>query len=96
MGIIILIGQILLGIPFVVFAYWYEREEALFQTAKSYGHTIYRHAVFGLFFSVSFAILGMVFFPRGTGTTVLFVNRHSIGTPDRHPKGTPLSFVLGD
>jgi hypothetical protein len=71
MGIIILIGQILLGIPFVVFAYWYEREEVLFQTTKSYGHTIYRHAVFGLFFSVSFAILGMAFFPPVTGTTVL-------------------------
>jgi hypothetical protein len=26
----------------------------------------------------------------------IHVNRHSIGTPDRHPKGTPLSFVLGD
>jgi hypothetical protein len=24
------------------------------------------------------------------------VNRHSIGTPDRHPKGTPLSYVLSD
>ena len=24
------------------------------------------------------------------------VNRHSIGTPDRHPKGTPLSYVLND
>jgi EAL domain-containing protein (putative c-di-GMP-specific phosphodiesterase class I) len=26
----------------------------------------------------------------------LAVNRHSIGTPDRHPKGTPLSYVLSD
>jgi hypothetical protein len=24
------------------------------------------------------------------------VNRHSIGPPDRHPKGTPLSYVLND
>jgi hypothetical protein len=24
------------------------------------------------------------------------VNRHSIGTPDRHSKGTPLSYVLND
>jgi hypothetical protein len=66
-----LLGQILLGAPFVVFAYWYEQEERLFQSSKAQPHTIYRHAAFGLFFSVSFAILGMMFFPPLTGTTVL-------------------------
>ena len=71
MSIISFMGQILLGIPFIVLAFWYEQEEALFQTTQTYPHTIYRHAAFGLFFSVSFAILGMVFFPPITGTTVL-------------------------
>jgi hypothetical protein len=71
MGIFKFIGQILLGTPFVVFAYWYEQEETLFQAAPTAGRTIYRHAAFGLFFSIAFAILGMVFFPPITGTTVL-------------------------
>jgi hypothetical protein len=63
MSIINFMGQILLGIPFIVFAFWYEQEEALFHTPQTYPHTIYRHAAFGLFFSISFAILGMMFFP---------------------------------
>ena len=71
MSIINFIGQILLGAPFVVFAYWYEREEALFKSKQTYPCTIYRHAAFGLFFSISFAILGMMFFPPIMGTTVL-------------------------
>ena len=29
-----LIGQILLGVPFVVFAYWYQQEEALFEATQ--------------------------------------------------------------
>jgi hypothetical protein len=66
-----LIGQILLGAPFVVFAYWYEQEEALFQTTLAHPHTIYRHAAFGLFFSISFGILGTMFFPPLTGATIL-------------------------
>jgi hypothetical protein len=33
--------------------------------------TIYRHAAFGFFVSVSFSILGMMFFPPLTGTTIL-------------------------
>ncbi len=71
MSIFNFIGQILLGAPFIVLAYWYEQEEALFQTAHTHRHTIYRHAAFGLFFSITFAILGMLFFPPITGTTVL-------------------------
>ena len=66
-----LLGQILLGAPFVVFAYWYEQEEAVFQTNPKHRQTIYRHAAFGLFFSISFAILGVKFLPPLTGTTVL-------------------------
>jgi hypothetical protein len=66
-----LLGQILLGAPFVVFAYWYEQEERLFQSSKAQPHTIYRHAVFGFFFSVTFAILGMMFFPPITRATIL-------------------------
>jgi hypothetical protein len=65
-----LLGQILLGAPFVVFAYWYEQEERLFQSSKAQPHTIYRHAAFGFFFSISFAILGMMFFPPLAGATV--------------------------
>jgi hypothetical protein len=53
-----------------VFAYWYEQEETLFQTTHTSGHTICRHAAFGFLFSLTFAILGMVFFPPITGTTV--------------------------
>jgi hypothetical protein len=45
-----LIGQILLGVPFVVFAYWYEQEEALFEATQAHRRTIYRHAAFGFFF----------------------------------------------
>jgi hypothetical protein len=71
MSIINFMGQILLGIPFIVLAFWYEQEEALFHTTQTYPHTIYRHTAFGLFFSISFAILGMVFLPPITGTTVL-------------------------
>ncbi len=36
--------------------------------------------------------LGVVSTPTGA----LAVNRRSIGTPHRHPKGTPLSCVLSD
>jgi hypothetical protein len=71
MSIFNFIGQILLGAPFVVFAYWYEREEALFRSKQTYPHTIYRHAAFGLFFSIRFAVLGMLFFPPIMGITVL-------------------------
>jgi hypothetical protein len=67
----VLMGQILLGVPFIVFAYWYEQEEALFQSATTQRHTAPRHGAFGLFFSVSFAILGMMFFPPLTGATAL-------------------------
>ena len=66
-----LLGQILLGAPFVVFAYWYEQEERLFQSSKAQPDTIYRHAAFGFFFSVSFAVLGVMLFPPLAGTTVL-------------------------
>ena len=55
----------------MVFAYWYEQEEALFEATQTQRHMIYRHAAFGFFFSVSFAILGMMFFPPLTGTTIL-------------------------
>jgi hypothetical protein len=73
MSIIILIGQILLGVPFIVFAYWYQREEALFRSAspRSAQHTIFGHGAFGLFFGISFAILGMLFFPPVTETIAL-------------------------
>jgi hypothetical protein len=74
MGIITLIGQILLGVPFVVFAYWYHREEALFRGTRSPStphHTLYWHGAFGLFFSFSFAALGLLFFPPVTMTIVL-------------------------
>ena len=30
-----LLGQILLGVPFVVFAYWYQQEEALFEATQA-------------------------------------------------------------
>jgi hypothetical protein len=74
MSVIILIGQILLGVPFIVFAYWYEREEALFRGAspRSAQHrTVFGHGAFGIFFGLSFAILGMLFFPPVTETVAL-------------------------
>jgi uncharacterized membrane protein len=76
MGVIILIGQILLGLPFVVFAYWYQREEALFRGATPQPqpqrrNTMFWHGAFGIFFSVSFATLGILFFPPITGAVVL-------------------------
>jgi hypothetical protein len=89
-----LIGQILLAAPFVVFAYWYEQEETLFQTAPTFHHTIYRHAVFGLLFSMSFAILGIAFFPPITGTITLlaciyiFIRSLDNIEPDKSPAST--------
>jgi hypothetical protein len=73
MSVIILIGQILAGIPFIVFAYWYQRQEALFRSAspRSAQHTIFGHGAFGIFFGISFAILGMLFFPPVTETIAL-------------------------
>jgi hypothetical protein len=73
MSVIILVGQILLGVPFIVFAYWYQREEALFRSAspRSAQHTLFGHGAFGLFFGISFAILGMLFFPPVTETIAL-------------------------
>jgi hypothetical protein len=74
MSVIILIGQILLGVPFIVFAYWYEREEALFRGASprtAEHRTIFGHGAFGIFFGVSFAILGMLFLPPVTETIAL-------------------------
>jgi hypothetical protein len=47
------IGQILLGAPFVVFAYWYKQEEALFEATEAHRHTIYRHAAFGFFLALA-------------------------------------------
>jgi hypothetical protein len=66
MILVTLIGQILLGMPLVVFAYWYEREEALFRSVPAGStaqHTMFRHAIFGLFFGLSFATLSLLFFP---------------------------------
>jgi hypothetical protein len=74
MGVIIFIGQILLGIPFVVFAYWYQREEALYRRATPQPeerNTMFWHGAFGLFFGLSFATLGLIFFPPITGIMVL-------------------------
>jgi hypothetical protein len=74
MGVIIFIGQILLGLPFVVFAYWYQREEAVYRgTAPQpeQRNTMFWHGAFGLFFGVSFATLGILFFPPITGIIVL-------------------------
>lgn len=65
MSLVILIGQILLGMPLVVFAYWYENEEALFRNVPAGSaaqHTLLRHGIFGLFFGLSFAILSLLFF----------------------------------
>jgi hypothetical protein len=77
MSVIILIGQILAGVPFIVFAYWYQREEALFRSASprpAQNHTIFGHGAFGIFFGISFAILGMLFFPPVTETIALLAS----------------------
>jgi hypothetical protein len=74
MSVIILVGQVLLGAPFVVFAYWYQREEEVYRGTPSHPalrHPMVRHAAFGIFFSLGFAILGMAFFPPVTGTITL-------------------------
>lgn len=66
MSFVIVVGQILSGVPLVVLAYWYEREEALFRSAAAPSteqHTMFRHGLFGLFFGLSFAILSLLFFP---------------------------------
>jgi hypothetical protein len=71
-SVLIFLGQALLGVPFVVFAYWYERQEVLYRDDRApWNHTMFGHAVFGLFFSVSFAILGLSFLPTITGIITL-------------------------
>jgi hypothetical protein len=77
MSVIILIGQILAGVPFIVFAYWYQRQEALFRSASARSaqeHTIFGHGAFGIFFGITFAILGMLFFPPVTETIALLAS----------------------
>ena len=85
MSFIILIGQILLGVPFVVFAYWYQREEALFRSASprvAQHPTMYGHGAFGIFFGISFAILGLLFFPPVTETIALLASHiHPVPRP---------------
>jgi hypothetical protein len=50
-SVLIFLGQALLGVPFVVFAYWYERQEVLYRDDRApWNHTMFGHAVFGLFF----------------------------------------------
>jgi hypothetical protein len=74
MILIIVLGQILLGMPLVVFAYWYEREEALFRSVPAGStaeHSMFRHGIFGLFFGLSFAILSLLFFPPLTQVIAL-------------------------
>jgi hypothetical protein len=107
MSVIILIGQILAGVPFIVFAYWYQREEALFRSASArtaQDRTVFGHGAFGIFFSVSFATLGMLFFPPVTETIALVASiyilfraldnidheRAAAGAPaaNAEPKGT--------
>ena len=74
MSIVTLIGQILLGIPFIVFAYWYQQEEGSYRDIPSRlpnGRTMFRHGAYGLFFGVSFIILGILFLPPITETITL-------------------------
>jgi hypothetical protein len=74
MSVIALLGQLLLGAPFVVFAYWYQREEEVYRGTPSHPavrHPMVRHAAYGIFFGVSFAILGLAFFPPATRTVTL-------------------------
>src|SRR5580704_15542781 len=66
------IGQILSGVPFVVFAYWNQRQEALYRRDGSpWDHTMLGHGIAGLFFSISFAFLAMMFFPPVLQTITL-------------------------
>jgi hypothetical protein len=74
MSIVTLIGQILLGIPFIVFAYWYQQEEGSYRDIPPRlpnGRTMFRHGAYGLFFGVSFIILGVLFLPPITETITL-------------------------
>jgi hypothetical protein len=74
MGVIVLLGQILLGAPFVVFACWYQGHEDVFRSTPSHPalrHPMVRHAAYSIFFSIGFAILGLAFFPLATGTVTL-------------------------
>jgi uncharacterized membrane protein len=72
MSVMIFLWQMLLGVPFIVFAYWYQREEGLYRVARPPSdRTMFRHAWFGLFFGFSFAILGLLFFPPITGLITL-------------------------
>jgi hypothetical protein len=77
MSFFILIGQILLGLPFVILAYWYQRQEDLFRGAsprQGQQQTMYGHGAFGIFFGICFAILAMLFFPPVTETIALLAS----------------------
>jgi hypothetical protein len=52
MSVIIFIGQMLLGVPFVIFAYRYQREEAWFAGASpqpTHQDALVCHGLFGIF-----------------------------------------------
>jgi uncharacterized membrane protein len=74
MSIVTLIWQILLSIPFIVFAYWYQQEEASYRDISlrlPNGRTMFRHGAYGLFFGISFMILGLLVLPPITKTITL-------------------------
>jgi hypothetical protein len=74
MTLLSVIGQLLTSVPFVVFAYWYYQEEELYRSALSETarqRTMFGHGLYGLFFGVTFAILGVLFFPPITQTAIL-------------------------
>jgi hypothetical protein len=56
-------------------------------------------------FSIVFAVAGFITIAAGiyeidrrekSSSETVTVNRRPIGTPDRHPKGTPSSYVSND
>jgi len=74
MSLLILLGQIALGLPFIVFAYWYQCQEAIYRGIlrdPTEANVMFLHAAFGIFFSVSFSILAMLLFPPGTKVITL-------------------------
>jgi hypothetical protein len=74
MSFLSIVGQLLASVPFVVFAYWYHQEEELYRSAlpeTARKRTMFGHGLYGLFFGVTFAILGVLFFLPITQTAIL-------------------------
>ena len=74
MTLLVVLGQIALGLPFIVFAYWYHCQEVIYRSIMNNpaeANLTFWHAVFVIFISLSFGVLAVLFFPPATEVVTL-------------------------